>query len=205
MLDAVDVERGAVRLAASDPVLGMVVERYGRPPSWFRDPGFATLVLLILEQQVSLASAAAAYRRLEAQLGSVDPAGFATLDAAQLRAIGFSRQKAAYGRALAGDILSGRVSLDAVALQPDDEARTRLMELQGVGPWTADCYLLFALRRTDVWPRGDRALHIALGAALGHGEPVSGEAGAVVAERWRPWRSVAARILWHGYLAERAR
>lgn len=205
VLDAAHIERATVRLATGDPMLGRLVRRNGTPPSWFREPGFATLVLLILEQQVSLASAAAAYRRLEAELEVVEPACFSRLSDARLRAIGFSRQKASYCRALATAIEVGAVSLAGMAAQSDDDARAELTALRGVGPWTAECYLLFALRRADAWPNGDRALLVSLGTARGDADVPTSAAAETHAEQWRPWRSVAARILWHAYLSDRAR
>lgn len=186
-------------------MLRELVRRHGTPPSWFCAPGFASLILLILEQQVSLASAAAAYARLEAELGVVEPAGFNRLSDARLRAVGFSRQKAGYARSLASAIESGRVSLEDMALLSDGDVRARLLALRGVGPWTAECYLLFALRRADAWPSGDRALLVSLGAARGDRETPPAATAEALGERWRPWRSVAARILWHAYRSDRAR
>ncbi len=179
--------------------------RNGLPPLWRRPPGFVTLVKLILEQQVSLASGAAAYRRLEARLGGeVTPASFLTLDDDELRAAAFSRQKARYVRALAAAIAGGELDLDGVASLEDDAAMGALVGLLGVGPWTAANYLLFALGRPDVWPSGDRALVVSLGRALGRDEPPSYEEADSLAERWRPWRAVAARLLWHDYLGGQA-
>lgn len=193
----------ALHLAEVDPDLSILVERNGTPPAWFREPGFCTLVNLILEQQVSLASAAAAYRRLEEALGAVAPAAFSRLSDSRLRAIGFSRQKADYCRTLANGLQAGTIDLEGMAALPDGEARSRLTSLRGVGPWTAECYLLFALRRADAWPNGDRALQVSLGRALDLDDVPSAIDADAHAERWRPWRSVAARILWQDYLATR--
>ncbi len=166
---------------------------------WERVPGFATLVKLILEQQVSLASGAAAYRRLEARLGTVTPASFLTLDDGELRTIGFSRQKSRYVRLLAAGIVTGDVDVDRLADLDDAEAAEALLMLTGVGPWTAGTYLLFALGRPDAWPSGDRAIVVSLGRALDRA-PVSPAEADEIAEAWRPWRAVAARLLWHDYL-----
>jgi DNA-3-methyladenine glycosylase II len=183
-------------------VLGASVERYGPPPLWSRDPSYATLVHLILEQQVSLASAQAAFDRLGAALGQITPAALLSLDDAQLRAIGFSRQKAGYTRDLATAMLNG-FSLEELAREPDDEVRRALIAHRGIGRWTADIYLTMCLLRPDVWPSGDLALATAaaeIGATAS--KPTQLELAAI-AERWSPYRAVAARILWHHYLRSR--
>ncbi|MDH3260400.1 MAG: DNA-3-methyladenine glycosylase 2 family protein [Acidimicrobiia bacterium] len=191
---------GAAILSERDPDLAGVVRRYGPPPLWAREPCFATLLQIILEQQVSLASARAAYGRLDGVIPAVTPEAFLTLDDATLRAVGFSRQKAGYGRSLAAALIDGSFDLDAVAGLPDERAREELVGLKGVGPWTADTYLLMALGRPDVWPAGDIALQAAvrdlknLPARPSHDEMVG------LAEVWRPLRAVAARILWFHYL-----
>ena len=140
-------------LAGRDPVLDTIVARYGRPPLWAREPGFPTLVHIILEQQVSLASARAAFDRLAAAVTPLTPAGFLTLDDAQLKTVGFSRQKTRYGRELAAALLNGRLDLDALADLDDDGVRRELKKIAGIGDWTVDIYLLMALRRADVFPR----------------------------------------------------
>jgi len=196
--------RAAVeRLARDDRSLGAIVERHGVPAFWAREPGFPTLVLLILEQQVSLASARAAYERLERRVGAVEPRAVLGSSDAELRADGFSRQKARYVRVLADAVESGALDLDAVAGLPDDEARVALVALPGIGPWTAEVYLLSALRRPDTWPVGDIALQEGARQALAlDTRPSAGEL-AEIGERWRPHRATAARLLWHLYLAPR--
>jgi DNA-3-methyladenine glycosylase II len=196
--------RAAARsLADADPQLGASVERYGPPPLWSREPTYATLVHLILEQQVSLASAQAAFDRLRAALGgSIEPAALLRLSDAELRAIGFSRQKAGYARTLANATLDG-FDLAALDAMPDDEVRKALIAMPGIGPWTADIYLTMCLLRPDVWPHGDLALATSARDLLALDErPTFVELGAM-AERWRPYRAVAARILWHDYLQRR--
>jgi len=197
--------RTAVRaLCATDAALAASVARFGPPPLWPREPGFATLVHIVLEQQVSLASAQAAFERLRAALGEVTPEGFLTLDDDRLRAVGFSRQKAGYVRRLARELNDG-FSLEGLGRLPDEAARAALIALHGVGPWTADIYLLMVLRRPDVWPHGDQALATAAREALDlDGQPTFAELAAI-AERWRPHRAAAARILWHHYLSARGR
>lgn len=199
-VDEQTVLEACTHLAAADPVLAALWERNGPPPLWARPPGFPTLVRLILEQQVSLASGRAAFERLAATLHEVAPTPFLTLDDDELKAIGFSRQKARYARLLAVAVEDGSFSFHAVAELDDEPAAARLLSLVGVGPWTAANYLLFAERRADVWPSGDRALVVSLGRATGSLEPPSYEQADAVADRWRPWRAVAARMLWHDYL-----
>lgn len=193
------------RLAARDPVFAGVLERWGPPPFWRHPVGFAGLVHGILAQQVSLESAAAAFVRLEAALGSVEPDAFRTLDDARLRAIGFSRPKAAYARGLADAIADGALDLAALDVAPDDDVRRALLGVRGIGRWTADVYLLFALRRPDAWPSGDLALAIAVQELWGHPTRPSWDALDAFAQRWRPHRAVAARFLWHDYLSRRGR
>jgi len=160
-------------------------------------------VLFILEQQVSLASARTAFDRLQAVIGEVHPDRFLTLSAAELRAVGFSRQKAGYATGLAAGLADGSITLPADGVD-EDEARQALLAIRGVGPWTADCYLLFVLGRSDVWPTGDRALQVAMRTVLElPAVPTATEADEI-AEVWRPWRAVAARILWHDYLSREA-
>ena len=188
-------------LAQRDPDLGAVVARHGPPPLWAREPGFPTLVLLILEQQVSLASARAAYNRLVAATGTVTPAGLLALSDDELRAAGFSRQKTGYARALAQAILDGAFDPDGLADLDDDGVRCELTSLKGIGPWTAEIYLLMVLRRPDAWPAGDLALAAAAQQVKGLAARPSPAELVELAEAWRPWRAAAARILWHHYLS----
>ncbi len=177
------------------------MDALGPPPLWAREPGFATLLYIILEQQVSLASARAAYSRLLDAASPLTPERFLTLDDETLRAIGFSRQKTRYGRELARAVLSGSLDLDGLGRLDDDAVRAALMQVVGIGRWTADIYLLEALLRPDIWPTGDLALAVAAQRALelpGALKPIE---LAEVGEAWRPWRAVAARILWHDYLS----
>ncbi len=197
------LRRAARELGEADPRLGASVERYGPPPLWSREPSYATLVHLILEQQVSLASAQAAFDRLDAALsGSIEPAGLLRLSDAELRAVGFSRQKTGYARTLASAMLDG-FDLEALAAMPDDEVRKALIAMPGIGPWTADIYLTMCLLRPDVWPHGDLALATSVRDLLEVNERPTFAKLAVIAERWHPYRAVAARILWHDYLQRR--
>jgi DNA-3-methyladenine glycosylase II len=193
----------ARELAETDPQLGASVERYGPPPLWSREPSYATLVHLILEQQVSLASAQAAFDRLRGALGgSIEPAGVLRLSDAELKAVGFSRQKTGYARTLANAMLDG-FDLAALGAMPDDDVRRALTAMPGIGPWTADIYLTMCLLRPDVWPHGDLALATSARDLLElEARPTFAELS-TIAERWHPYRAVAARILWHDYLQRR--
>jgi DNA-3-methyladenine glycosylase II len=192
-------------LATADPALAASVERFGPPPLWARDPSYATLVHLILEQQVSLASAQAAFDRLEVALaGTVEPRAFLGLSDADLRAIGFSRQKAGYATDLAVALADG-FDLEGLADLSDDEVRTNLMRLRGIGRWTADVYLIMCLRRPDVWPHGDQALATAARELLELPARPTFDALELRAGSWRPHRATATRILWHHYLSVRGR
>ena len=190
-------------LADRDADLARIVASHGPPPLWARAPGFPTLILLILEQQVSLASARAAFNRLADRLGTVTPAAFLTLDDDELRAVGFSRQKTGYGRHLARAIVDGRFDPDGLPALDDDGVRATLVKLKGIGPWTAEIYLLMVLGRPDAWPVHDLALAVAAQAIKGLPARPTPDELAALAEPWRPWRAVAARLLWHQYLAPR--
>lgn len=187
-------------LIAIDPDLAAVHARLGVPPLWAREPGFPTLVHIILEQQVSLASARAAFDKLCAEVSPLTPEGVLALDDETLRRIGFSRQKSVYVRYLANAIVTGRFDVDGLATRPDDEVRSQLVALKGIGPWSAEIYLLMALCRADAWPAGDLALQVAAQSIKrlpARPDPIALNE---VAEQWRPWRAVAARLLWHHYL-----
>ncbi len=192
-------------LAALDADLAGIVARYGPPPLWDREPGFPTLLHIVLEQQVSLASARAAFDRLRTTADPLTPARFLTLTDAELLAIGFSRQKARYGRALAEAIESGALDLDALSRLDDDAVHRALQAIPGIGPWTSTIYLLMVLGRPDVWPAGDMALQAAVAEVKGLGHRPDAAEMTALGTVWRPWRSVAARLFWHDYLARRGR
>lgn len=206
MLDHETLHDAVHALARADPDLGAVVASFGVPPLWEREEGFGTLLLLILEQQVSLASARAAFERLAVRLGGPpSPAGLLALADEELRADGFSRQKTRYARALAAALADGTLDLPALRLLDDDGVRRALTALPGIGPWTADVYLVMALRRPDAFPAGDLALQVAAQELKGlpsRPGPVALEA---LAEPWRPHRAAAARVLWQHYLGTRGR
>jgi DNA-3-methyladenine glycosylase II len=194
----------AVReLAQRDPDLARIVEKYGAPPLWVREPGFPTLVYIILEQQVSLASARALYQRLQETVRPFTPAHFLKLTETEMRQLGFSRQKAHYTRLLADAIRRRQFDLQALHELHDDHAREKLIALKGIGRWTADIYLLSALRRPDIWPVGDLALATAVQEVKRLRLRPSPEKLEKMSAPWRPWRAVAARLFWHAYLSKR--
>ena len=202
-LTAASLLDATTHLAALDPDLGAVVARFGPPPMWAREPGFPTLVHVVLEQQVSLASARAAFDRLRAAADPLTPAALLALDDRRLREVGFSRQKTRYARALATAILEGTLDLDGLHALDDQAVDAALTAVPGIGPWTSAIYRLMVLRRPDAWPPHDIALHQAIAEVKGlPARPGSTDALAV-ADAWRPWRAVAARILWHHYLSVR--
>ncbi len=192
---------GVAALSRRDPDLAQIVAVFGPPPLWPRSPGFSTLIRIILEQQVSLASAQAAFDRLLALASPLTPERFLALDDASLKAVGFSRQKMSYGRELARSLLDG--SLDLVALDGlgDDAVRETLTRVKGIGRWTADIYLLMALQRPDAWPSGDLALATAVQRVKGLSARPQPDELERLSESWRPWRAVAARLFWHHYLS----
>lgn len=191
---------GVQVLCERDSDLARVAARLGPPPLWAREPGFPTLIQIILEQQVSLASAQAAFRRLVAACDPLTPTGFLRLDDVTLKAVGFSRQKMGYGRELAEAVLAGALDLEGLAGMDDETVRQQLMAVKGIGHWSADIYLLMALRRPDAWPNADLALAVAAQGVKGlAGRPAPAELEAF-SRAWRPWRAVAARLLWHHYL-----
>jgi DNA-3-methyladenine glycosylase II len=200
-LDQTSYHRALGELAGRDRDLGRVLSSLGPPPMWDREPGFPTLVHIILEQQVSLASARACFDKLLKTVERLTPERLLTLDDGVLKEAGFSRQKTAYARILAEEIRTGTLDLVGLADLPDDEAREQLMRLKGIGRWTADIYLLMALGRPDVWPVGDLALVIAAQRIKGLEARPNPEEFRNLGEAWRPWRSVAARLLWHHYLS----
>lgn len=190
-------------LSESDPCLARIFEDLGPPPTWFRSPGFSTLVYVILEQQVSLASAKAAYDRLNKTVSPLTPESFLSLNARTLKKVGFSRQKTDYCRRLARAVMSGVLDLNGLAEMDDDDAKTVLTAQKGIGRWTADIYLVHALRRPDAWPATDLALATAAFEELSLKTRPTTDDLEAIGEKWRPWRSVAARLLWHAYLSKR--
>ena len=195
--------QGVRVLSVRDAHLAEVVKKYGQPPLWVREPGFPTLVYIILEQQVSLASARAAYNRLLQSVKPLTPRRFLKLTDAELLRIGFSRQKTLYTRLLADEVASRRLDLKKLHVSQDQDVHNRLTALKGIGNWTADIYVLSALRRPDIWPIGDLALAIAVQEVKRLRKRPSPEKLEKLSQPWRPYRAVAARLFWHAYLCKR--
>ncbi len=204
-LDAARFVEAASLLAEEDEAITAIIDKWGMPDFWARRPGFETLVLLILEQQVSLESGAAMYRRLKTLLGSVDPRAVLRVGEARMRSIGVTRQKSRYLTRLSEAVVGGDLDLGALEDASVEVARETLTSLKGIGAWTADAYLLTASRRPDMWPIGDRALQVGAGEAVGMDRPATEDELTILGEPWRPVRAVAARLIWHNYLCERAR
>lgn len=196
---------GIFELITRDPDLAEAVKRWGHPPFWTHTPGFQGLVFAILSQQVSLESAQATFTKLGMRIDPINPDKFLSLNEHALREIGFSHQKASYIRGVANEIWCGDLNLDDLEPMKDDQARNRLMKIRGIGAWTADTYLLFSLCRSDAWPSGDLALAKAIQELRGLITTPDWDEVDKIAEGWKPWRAVAARILWHHYLNERGR
>ena len=204
-LDETTLATGAQWLASQDAGLALVLDRYGLPPLWARPADFSTLVHIILEQQVSLASANAAFQKLREKIGIVSPDSLLRLDDATLRDMGFSRQKSRYTRLLAQAVLGGELDLAQLEQLPDEAVRTELKRLKGIGDWTADIYLSECLLRMDILPKGDIAMQEAFRVLNGLEKRPLHADFEVRTAHWRPWRSVGTRMLWHFYLCERGR
>ena len=188
-----------------EPVFAAILERCGTPRFRGRRNGWETLLHIILEQQVSIDAAAAMFRRLNEECRPFGPAGFLALDDATLRRCGFSRQKAAYGRGLAEAVASGSLDFSRLAETGDEDALAALIALKGIGRWSAEIYLIFALGRDDIWPAADLGLQFGVAAELGLGTRLDERELRELGERWRPWRSVAACLFWQSYLHARKR
>lgn len=202
-LTAASLKQGITYLIQKDADLATIYHTYGVPPLWDREPGFSTLIHIILEQQVSLASALAAYKKLQAIARPLTPATFLDLPDKALSQVGFSRQKMRYGRLLAQAIQNGDIDLSVLAHLPDAEVKRKLTTIKGIGPWTADVYLLMVLGRPNSWPVGDLALQIAVQEVKNLKTRPNAAEMMAIGEPWQPWRAVAARLLWHYYLSRR--
>jgi DNA-3-methyladenine glycosylase II len=194
------LRQGCDAVAAKDGDLKNIITTLGYPPLWVRPNTFATLVLIILEQQVSLAAAYAAFKKLQERLPHISPEAVLQLTDAELRACYFTRQKTGYVRGLARALLNNVITLEDLQHQPDAVVREQLKGLKGIGDWTVDIYLIHALRRTDVFPLGDLALVNAMKNVKGLPATTSKETLLQLAEPWRPYRTFATLLLWHYYI-----
>ena len=188
-------------LVQSDTALEKIYKQIGLPNFWIRANGFSGLLQIILEQQVSLASAKAVFEKLLQINPDISPNNFLKISNTDLRRAGFSKQKLLYCRNLAEEILYGNLDFEQIALLPDEQVKDRLMRIKGIGNWTADCYLIFCLNRADIWPACDLALNRALKVVKNLKEIPNKVKSADIAKVWIPWRSAAARLLWHYYLS----
>ena len=193
-------------LGANDKHLKKVLEEYGYPPMWTRKNTFESLIHVILEQQVSLASALAALRKLQEKLANkITPERFLLLSDEELKACYFSRQKIVYARGLALAIKERQFKLKSLEQQPDDLVRQQVIALKGLGNWTADIYLMFMLRRMDVFPIGDLAARNSLMTLKNLPPDTPHDKLAKIAAKWSPYKTLATMILWHYYLSVRVK
>lgn len=191
------------QLAGKDRELKSIISQHGHPPMWTRPASFQTLILTILEQQVSLASAYAAFEKLRQRIGFVTPGKILSLSDEELRACYFSRQKIIYARELANAIQGKKLRLQQLAAGTNEEIRVELKKIKGIGDWTVDVYLMHALQRTDLFPLGDIALVNSLKEVKGLHPQITKDEMLAIAEPWRPYRTIAAMILWHAYIQKR--
>lgn len=191
------------KLALCDTDLAAIITGYGYPPYWSRENTFESLVHIILEQQVSLASALSALNKLKEYVQEVTPGRILLLTDQEMKACYFSRQKAAYVKYVAEAILSGQLNLRELEDLPDETVRAKLTAIKGIGNWTADVYLMFVLHRTDIFPPGDLAAVNAFKKVKNLPAQTPKEVLVNLAEQWKPYRTVATMMLWHYYLSER--
>ena len=190
------------RLAKKDRRIQQILERTGYPPFWHREPGFESLVMIILEQQVSLASAFSVYSKLKGRLGDITPEAVLGMTDDDFAYCGFSRQKKAYVSGLASEIAHNGLDLEQLADKPSETIRQRLIEIKGIGHWTADIYLLSCLHKQDVFPVGDLALIKAMRQA---GFVRAGDKKESIlrkVNRFKPYRSIFTIIMWHCYIRD---
>jgi len=191
------------KVAKKDKHLKAVIKQHGYPPLWGRVPSFATLIHIILEQQVSLASAKAAFLKLEARIGHITPEKVLLLTDEEMKACYFSRQKTIYARDLALAIVNGELSIEKLSLPEDEQLRTEMKKIKGIGDWTVDVFMMMALHRCDCFPTGDIALMKSIKEVKGLDMHTDKEAVLKIADTWRPYRTIAAFILWHAYIKKR--
>jgi len=190
-------------LSKKDLHLQAIIRQYGYPPMWTRTASFSTLIHIILEQQVSLASAKAAFIKLKEKLVTITPEKLLLLTDEEMKACYFSRQKMIYARHLAEAIVSKQLNLKKLSFLPDEKIREELKKIKGIGDWTVDVYLLFALQRTDIFPTGDLAMINAFKEIKQVEKQISKEEIISLSESWKPHRSIATILLWHYYIQKR--
>jgi DNA-3-methyladenine glycosylase II len=190
-------------LARRDKDFKLILAQHGYPPLWSRAPSFATLINIILEQQVSLASAKAAFLKLESAIGHITPEKILKLSDEKMKACYFSRQKMKYARHLSEAVIGGELNIDSLQFLPDETIRAQLKKIKGIGDWTVDVFLMMVLHRCDCFAMGDIALIKSIKEVKGLPADVSREAIASTIEKWKPFRTVAAYLLWHAYIKKR--
>ena len=191
-------------LTKKDRDLKNIVTQFGYPDYWTRKESFSTLIHIILEQQVSTASAKATYTKLTKVVNPLTPESIAETSDKVLRIIGLSRQKIEYCRCLAFAIIENKLNLMILKRISDNEAYEMLVQIKGIGAWSANIYLLVAQKRCDIWPNSDLALISTIQKIKGFSERPTSLQLEDISNQWRPWRSVAARILWHYYIVTRS-
>ncbi|MEH3115168.1 DNA-3-methyladenine glycosylase family protein [Pedobacter terrae] len=204
-LDQANYHQLCYLLASDHPEFQLILDQYGHPPFWSRPNTFESLVHIILEQQVSLASALAALTKLKEKIQEVTPERLLLLTDQELRDCYFSRQKTAYVRHLAENIVSGALSLSEMEEMDDLTIRSQLKKIKGIGDWTVDIYLIFMLHHQDVFPIGDLAAVNSLKKVKGLSATVSREEVLFEVSQFKPYRTIATMLLWHAYLSERKR
>jgi DNA-3-methyladenine glycosylase II len=192
-------------VSATDADLRLIIDKHGYPPMWKRAASFETLIHIILEQQVSLASALGALNKLKEKIIDITPKHLLALSDEEMKACYFSRQKAFYARHLAEEIANNGFNLDDLAQLDNGAVKTRLMKIKGIGDWSTDIYLMMVLNRCDIFPLGDVALLTSVKEIKGLPVHTPTETIALIAEKWKPYQSIAAYILWHSYLCKRGR
>ena len=193
------------QLAKADADLGNIISAYGYPPLWNRPNTFESLVHIILEQQVSLASALSALNKLKERLPELTPANILSLTDEEFKACYFSRQKTIYTRSLAKALLDGQINLEEFNQLDNEAVRNALTKLKGIGNWTADVYLMFVLGRADIFPAGDLAAVNALKRVKSLPANITRDKILNISEKWKPYRTVASMMLWHYYLSQKIR
>lgn len=190
-------------LAVIDKSFQQIINEYGYAPCWSRKPTFSTLIHIILEQQVSLASAKAAFDKLQLYTGAINPVNILRLSDEEMKACYFSRQKTTYARCLAEAVLSGNLDLESLIHKDDDTIRATLIKIKGIGNWTVDVFLMMCLHSPDIFPFGDIALVNSLKHIKQLPMHTTKEAMGPVTESWKPYRTIAAYLLWHAYICRK--
>lgn len=189
-------------LSEKDTIFKLIIEKYGLPTIPKRPQGFETLVLLILEQQVSIDSAKATFLKLREKIKIFEPSILVDLQDEEFRTLGVSRQKTSYIKALSVAILNKDIDLESLPTKTADQVRQELIKIKGIGNWTIDIYLMFCLQAPDLLPLGDIAVVNTIKELLDIHEKEGMEVHAV---QWSPYRSYATFLLWHYYLNKRNR